>query len=1179
MQQAIEYFNNTFAAKVWADKYALKDKNENLIEHTPTEMFKRLAKELARIEYKYYKQGKRKYSFLSAKKKALIPDEMKKEFKSNLNEQYFRDKIFELLDRFKYIIPGGSVMASLGTNTANSISNCFVLGQPNDSYNSINKFRTLQADLMKRRGGVGKDLSLLRPRGAKVNNSAKYSTGAVSFMSVDSEITRETAQENRRGALMLTLDIRHPDSPEFATCKRDLTKITGANISLKVTNDFMQAVEEDSEYTLRYPVDADLTKLYVEYFKISKEKGLETFEHPLTRDVIYTRKVKAKELWATIVKSNWLSAEPGILFMDNILNSPDSVYNEYRPVSTNPCQPSWATVLTKDGIRTFADINIGDEIWSSEGWTTIVNKQSSGIKNVYEYKTTAGSFNGTDTHRIISKGIKVEAKDAETIDVLAGYNNLLKDVNLQDVMDGLVVGDGSTHKASNTLVYLCIGENDTDYFQSEIKDLIGVNRESYEITTTITPKELPLTYLRTIPERFFKGNDKKVKGFLKGLYSANGSVVHKRVTLKTSSEKLRDAVQLMLSSIGIRSYYTTNNAKDVEFSNGTYTCKESYDINISTDREIFYYQVGFLQQYKMNALFESLDKIKPSDKTHNIISSDWISNEEVFNITVDNKSHTYWTGGLNVSNCGEIALGELDSCRLIHLNLLSFVKNLYTRFAYFNEDLFKEYTIWISRLADDIIDLEIEALIRIKKKLRWEAINSKGTSKWDNLDEIRMINTLIKHAERGRRCGIGFTAYADTMAALGRNYHDDFPEFKKLEYELDAQIALSITRGSFKDWDKHKEFTNFPIGNNDFYSSLSPHYKELLYKYGRRNISFSTCAPTGTISILTDTSSGIEPIFLPYYYRKKKVVGDEEYDFVDATGDKFITTLVVHKGIIEWAKVNNHPYENLTLEEVQKLYELSPYFNNAAQDIPFDKRLAVQGRLQKHISHSISSTINLPKDTTEDIISDIYIKANDIKLKGVTVYRDGCRDGVLTSTDSKQDNFVQHDAPKRGDILKAHSYIVTVKGVKQAVFVGLMEDKPYEIFAIDCPPIFTKQEGTITKVKRKVYKWEGANGEIVENIALPTDSPEEKAYTLTLSMLLRSGAKLPFIMKTIKKANPLITSFASALGRVLAKYNKEIVKGVKKEVCPDCGEELIREGGCVRCNSCTYSVCLLLVKH
>jgi len=355
----------------------------------------------------------------------------------------------------------------------------------------------------------------------------------------------------------------------------------------------------------------------------------------------------------------------------------------------NPCQPAWAPILTRDGIRKMQDIQSGDEIWSKSGWTKVLRKWSTGIKKVYRYSTNAGSFYGTENHRLVSNGIKVEAQDCDSIDNITGpYEKTPLDP--QDIIDGLVVGDGSVHKASNNKVFLCIGEDDKDYFTSEVKHLIvGPNKISnnygYDINTTISSNDLKILYLRESPDRFYYGSKSKICGFLRGIYSANGSVVSNRITYKTSSPKLRDQIQTMLSSIGIRSYYTTNKSKNVKFSNGDYQCRESYDINITSDREKFVSSIGFIQNYKN-------DKIKITKSNHiksnyDITSVELISEEEVFDITVDNDSHTYWTGGCNVSNCFEIGfLPVVDGvCGVQFCNLTSINGRLCDSFTKFKE--------------------------------------------------------------------------------------------------------------------------------------------------------------------------------------------------------------------------------------------------------------------------------------------------------------------------------------------------------------------------------------------------------------------------------------------------------------------------------------------------------------
>lgn len=324
--------------------------------------------------------------------------------------------------------------------------------------------------------------------------------------------------------------------------------------------------------------------------------------------------------------------------------------------TTNPCQPAWATVLTPDGIRTIGEVEIGDSIWSEEGWTTIVNKWSTGIKDVYSYKTTSGEFIGTENHKLVSNGVKVEAKDCESIDSLTGeVESVLH--NLQIVMDGLVLGDGGVHKASGNLRLLYIGEDDQDYHTSEIADFLvkerkGISPYAWEIKTNVLAKDLTPMYERTIPQNYFRGTSSEVASLLRGLYSANGSVVSNRVTYKTSSPILRDQIQLLLSSLGIRSYFTTNKMRDIKFVNGTYSCKESYDVNISTDRAKFANLIGFLQKYKNEKLNTAI--IGKAKTNFPVQSVEYKSTEEVFDLTVDNDAHTYWTGGVNVSNCFEI---------------------------------------------------------------------------------------------------------------------------------------------------------------------------------------------------------------------------------------------------------------------------------------------------------------------------------------------------------------------------------------------------------------------------------------------------------------------------------------------------------------------------------------------
>ena len=835
----LEYFKgDELAASTWQNKYAAKG------ELTPDDTHRRLAKEFARIEEKYNWQ--------------LKPEDKLKLSNYGYNRpQLTEESIFELFKNFKYIIPGGSVMAGCGTGELVSLSNCFVIGSPEDSYAEIMKTRSQQAQLMKRRGGVGYDLSKLRPRGAKVNNAAKSSTGAASFMDVCSDITNEVAQNGRRGALMLSMSINHPDIEEFITKKQDLTKVTGANISVKVTDEFMRAVENDEDYILTFPVDSRLTPEYVQgYTEYNK-----LYHSPY--DSTLFKRVKARDLWNTLMHCAWNTAEPGIMFEDAMHNSPDGPYDDFKMVSTNPC--------------------------------------------------------------------------------------------------------------------------------------------------------------------------------------------------------------------------------------------------------------------------------------------------------------------------GEIPMGPFDSCRLIHLNLSSFIDNPFTDKAAINEEKLYEISYEATRLADDLVDLEIEAVDRIIDVVKDE----------EDFTEFNLWSRIRETAIRGRRAGLGFTGLADAVAMLGLKYDSD-EGLDKIEHimriifkaQLDCQIDLAVERGNFPAWDKDKELST----SNSWYNWLNTNYTKDSNKmsvYGRRNISWSTVAPTGTVSIMAQCSSGIEPVFLPFYERKKKCMSPEDrVDYTDIKGEKYTLFVVVHPNFAKWlcystfnGNFNSHEYlERLQdIEYLKEAFKESPYYGSTAPEIDWHQRVKLQGIIQKYITHSISSTVNLPKETTEEEVANIYIEAWKAGNKGQTIYRDGCREGVLNKVE-KPKVIDNRQAPKRPKELEADYYQVKVKGEQFIVLVGLLEGKPYEIFAfrplrsVNIPP----HKGKIIKMSKMHYSFDSEYIQL-SDLQLANTNVEEKAATLYASMLLRHGANIEYITKTAKKVNDNISSFSSAMCRILTKYitNTEV-----KEVCPECGGRLVRDNGCLHCIDCGHSKCL-----
>lgn len=832
----LEYFKgDELAASTWRNKYAAEK------EQTPDDTHRRLAREFARVEDNYRWKGVIDKVFSDLSNYGYQ--------RPNLDEE----AIYQLFKDFKYIIPGGSVMSGAGTGQLVSLSNCFVIGSPKDSYAEIMKTRSQQAQLMKRRGGVGYDLSQLRPRGAKVNNAAKSSTGAASFMDVCSDITNEVAQNGRRGALMLSMSINHPDIEEFITKKQDLTKVTGANISVKVTDEFMQAVMEDKDYILRYPVDSNVCVIVEPYNELVK------YEQQ------YFKKVKARELWNTLMHCAWNTAEPGIMFEGAMHNySPDGVYPDFKMIGTNPC--------------------------------------------------------------------------------------------------------------------------------------------------------------------------------------------------------------------------------------------------------------------------------------------------------------------------GEIPMGPFDSCRLIHINLSSYIIDPFTDKAHIDEELLYRHSYEAMRLADDLVDLEIEAVDRI--------IN---TVKNDTDDtEFKLWSRIKETAIQGRRAGLGFTGLADAIAMLGLKYDSDegiqkVEQLMKIMFkgQLDSNIDMAVERGKFPVCNTPVEFENVGYeGGNLWYKKLAKDFPSectRMLKYGRRNISWSTVAPTGTVSIMAGTSSGIEPVFMPFYQRKRKCMdAKDRVDYVDKVGEKYTLFTVVHPNLKRWAVTTlNYSEEEVNDWSVGVWHEVwkeSPYYGSTAPEIDWRQRVKLQGVVQKYITHSISSTVNLAKETTEEEIADIYIESWKQGLKGITIYRDGCREGVLTKVEEPT-TITDRQASKRPKELEADACLIKAKGEQFIILVGMLDGKPYEIFAFRPrnPISFKPHKGIITKVSKMHYSFTSDIFHI-DNLELANENVEENAATLYSSMLLRHGVNIKYIVKTAKKVNDNITSFSSAMCRVLSKYipNEEI----KGEVCPDCGGTLVREGGCIHCKDCGYSKCL-----
>lgn len=832
-EASLAYFNgDELAARVWVSKYALKDSEHNIYELTPADMHHRIAGEIARIEAKY-------------------PNPMSHE------------EVFELLDRFRYVVPQGSPMAGIGNNLqVGSLSNCFVIGLDGhpDSYGGIILIDEEQVQLMKRRGGVGHDLSHIRPKGTPVKNSALTSTGLVPFMERYSNSTREVAQDGRRGALMMTVSIKHPDAEKFIDAKMEAGKVTGANVSVKIDDDFMRAATEGRPYTQQFPINSD---------------------NPETKT-----EIDATALWNKITHNAWKSAEPGVLF--------------------------WDTVLRESVPDCYADL----------GFETV-----------------------------------------------------------------------------------------------------------------------------------------------------------------------------------------------------------------------------------------------------------------------------------STNPCGEIPLCPYDSCRLVAINLYSYVRNPFTPQAEFDFDLFRKHVAKTQRVLDDIIDLEMEKIDAIIAKIETdpETAEVKGA-------ELNLWRKIRTKTLMGRRTGAGTTGEGDMLAAMGLRYgSDEAIEFSvKVHRELmlayyRASVDMAEERGSFEVYDAKREENNPFIGR---LREANPELYDKMVRVGRRNIACLTIAPTGTTSIMTQTSSGIEPVFLPVYKRRRKVNPndvDVHVDFVDETGDSFEEYIVYHHKFLEWMRVNGiEPKKNMTAEEIDELVAKSPYYKATANDIDWMAKVRMQGAIQKWVDHSISVTINLPADVSEELVNHLYVEAWKAGCKGCTVYRDGSRDNVLAAVTKKEPKHSHYMASpeaiqKRPAELEADVVRFQNNKEKWIAFIGLVDNKPYEIFTgladdedgIFCPKSVNhgKIIKTVDENGNKRYDFQFINKRgyktTIEGLS-EKFNPEFWNYAKLISGVLRYGMPIEQVLKLVgglELDSTSINTWKMGVERALKKYmpTGTVAKGQK---CPKCGAEtLVYQEGCLICTTCGTSKC------
>lgn len=808
----------------------------------------------------------------------------------NKDEEFFK-KLKGYIEKGYYVIPT-PVWKNFYKETTETPISCFGV-MIEDSVESIVIKAAEVALQNKIGGGSSGSFQNIRHRGAKIGNEG-FSNGSVSMMEIYQTMSSIISQPNRRGHFSATQDIDHLDAKEFMGARTEGHNLQTISTGVKISDDFMHRL-------------------------LSGDK-------------------EAVEKFRLLVEAKFHTGFHYVFFTDTVNNNTVDVYKDKGLTinHSNMCQPKEATVLVKKDdtvyIGTIGELNIGDTIWSGKQWTKVVNKWSTGVKNVYKYSTTTGYFLGTDNHRVVSKGVKIAVGEAQTIDWCVGDSAVLTEgFNVQDVMDGLVLGDGTVHKASNNLVLLTIGHKDGDYFESEVKDLItrdrsGISKGCFEITTTLSSEELPKTFERAVPERFFKANEKTKRSFLRGLFSANGSVVGGRVVLSQTSYPLITQVQEMLSSLGIHSYVTTNKERETEFSNGSYICKKSYTLNITSGRDLFEKHIGFLQKYKN-------EKIKPSNppkyETSDIKTGELIGEKEVFEITVEADEHTYWTGGVLVSNCQEIALpntpDETFVCNLLGMNMV-----------YYDE--------WKDTDA-------VEIGIYFMDSMLTDFIEKTEKKKESNENYYNVLyKPSVDFAKRHRAMGMGKSGLHSYLQSKM------IPFTSIMGRAIDVQSQKLIESQAYKASEKMAlEYGKPEILKED--------------KYNRRHTTLLAVAPnTSSAFIMGQSSQSIEPIVSNYYI---KDVAKIRMSF----RNPYLEKLLIEKGQNTeevWASIlkNEGSVQHLDFLDKEEKDVFKTFIEINQLDL-----INMAARRQKYIDQSQSLNLMVGKTTTPDEVAYMMIQA------------------------------------------------------------------------------------------------------------------------------------------------------------------------------------------------------------
>lgn len=1124
---SITYFGeDELAADVFVGKYALQDLQGTIYEKTPADMHRRLAREFARIEKKY-------------------PNPMSE------------DEIYELLADWS-VIAQGSPMSAIGNKfQVQSLSNCFVIESPHDSYGGIMKTDQEQVQIMKRRGGVGFDLSTIRPKGQSAANAARTTDGIGVFMERYSNTCREVAQGGRRGALMLTISVHHPEVLTFANIKRDRKKVTGANVSVRVTDDFMRAVKEGGTYMQRFPVDASAGKAIIEQW------------------------VDARTVWKDIVKAMRDCSEPGMLFWDTVKRmTPTEAYASfgYGSISTNPCVVGNTLIAVADGrnavtIKQLADEGKDVPVYSTNTETGQVEikwgrdpRMTKRQVDVWKLTLDDGTeLTATPDHHIMMRDRSyVELQDLKSGDSVFPFSSFNSNGYRQVCNTGvkMVGGARRNHRQYRLISEFLRGSVDPKLHAIHHADFDSMNDaiDNLIVMTHEEHRELHARLMMGDLNPYHRMNDEWKTAFAKHPGESNG-----RYSGHTNDQLLEHGRRIFEQ-------------------NGRITCG-MWSVHAK--------QHGLPQFLSNEFRFGTWQNfVNQVSNNHKVVSVERIGVDDVYNLTVDD-NHNYHvitshedsryvvSSGLCVKNCGEIVLSAFDSCRLLLMNLSRFVCEPFTAHATFDHVAFGKATFKAQRLMDDLIDLELEAIDVILEKVKLDP-------EPDDVKRVeRELWQKIKNAAiNGRRTGLGITALGDALAAIGLKYGS--PESVEVTGEIYKTLALNSyrssidmagSRGAFPifshDVEKDDPFINRILNEN---AALADGWK----KFGRRNIAITTTAPAGSTSIMARTTSGCEPVLFLKSRRKRKLTAADKMarvDETDALGDQWQHYDLFHHGLAQWMKVTGEtdvtksPYHGATVEEIDPLTKID-----------------VQAAAQKWVCHSISNTTNLPKDVTDEQVEALCMHAWETGCKGVTIYRKGSRDAVIVDENDASGqpvHIVETHAPKRPKEVECDIHRVTVKGEQYLVLVGLLNGEPYEVFAglsehVEVPR--KAKKGTLVKNGKKegvaTYNLRIPVGDddsiTIKDVVSMFDNPTHGSFTRTISLALRHGVPVQYLAEQLRKdRHSDMQSFSVVIARVLSKgYIPDGTKATIEKTCPQCNSaSLAYQGGCVTCMSCGNSKC------